>query len=62
MKKTIKRCYHLGSVALKGNRLYLIHNLKKGQGRIELDITSVWHFFKEVEKYTKEPFPLENNF
>jgi hypothetical protein len=58
-KEGIKSRYPLGEIELRGGRLYLINRMKRG--KIELDITSVWHFFNEVKDFEKNPIPPDEN-
>lgn len=43
----------LGWIELRHNRIYLIHRNKNI--KTEIDITPVWHFFKEVNDFIKQP-------
>lgn len=56
--KTMKSRYPLGEVELKGSRLYLIHRMRGG--KIELDITTVWHFFNEIKDFQEKPIPPDD--
>lgn|SRR6266566_305873 len=44
---------NLGTIELRGDRLYLLHQLRGLS--VELDVTPLWHFFKEVDAYMREP-------
>jgi hypothetical protein len=47
--------YPLGEVVLKNNRIYLVHSAK-GYWQ-EVDVTPLWHFFKEVTEFSKNLVP-----
>lgn len=42
---------HLGEILLRNNRIYLVMN--GYWQKLEIDVTPVWHFFKEVMKNKK---------
>lgn len=51
MKKTT-----LAEIELRGDRLILIQKFgHMNLSEIEVDVTGVWHFFKEMQEYLKEP-------
>lgn len=54
----MKNRYPLGEIEIRGNRLYLIQRF--GSGTVEQDVTPLWNFFKDLEKYMKNPTPIND--
>lgn len=50
--------YPLGILELREGRLFVKHNM--GGATVEVDVTPVWHFFKEVSEFEKNPRPLND--
>lgn len=49
--------HKLGEIELRGSRLYLIKQMN-GM-KVDVDVTPLWHFFKEVDDFTKNPKPID---
>lgn len=43
----------IAELELRGDRLILLQRFR--DNKIEVDVTGVWHFFKDYMKYLEEP-------
>ena len=53
MTRKPKYAYQLGTLELRDDRLFLRKTLRGDI--VEIDVTPLWHFFKDVQKFLHEP-------
>lgn len=53
----------IAELELRGDRLIMIQKFGKwNTSKIEVDVTGVWHFFKDYQEYLKQPMDSSEPF